>query len=258
MATQTSTVGKTTYPLSPGVADDSFTNEAFNDPLVEVIASYLAHYLNADLNARLFALRGRADEAVPEGSTFFYNPGRTFVRESVPALYVWRDKALVLPWSTVTNELRSTVRAYYIFEKLTKPADAAAMNFLFGAVASVLARATSICRHATWQFGTSSIGSDIRQVANIDGWALAGDLQFIEAMPEPGEKPVSAARNSGGDSAKQTFFPIVHATWLVREFISPSQAEQLNAGGTAAINLEGVDLEDRFIPHPGPTLPDPP
>jgi hypothetical protein len=252
VSTQASTVGSLSLPLDAGTADT-----AFDDPLLAGLLDYFAHWLNYDLNPRLANLSGRTDEAVPAANRYAYDPGRTFNRKSIPALYMWREKATRHAWSTVVDELRSTVRCFYIFEELDKPEGLRDMNGLFGVVASTLSRATRIERHATWAYGAFPANTDITRVLGIDGWDLLGDIDFIEAIPEPGSKPVTAQRNATGDGAQQHFFPIISATWTVREFIEPSQATELVAGATVTRQHDGLTLDERNLPPTAPSLPDP-
>lgn len=252
MPSDSGSVGLLSLPLPAADAATEWT-----DPLVDGLLSYLGHWLKADLDARLGTIPNLPDDACPVANRFGYEPGRTFVREAMPALFVWRnaDEQQIVQYSQLQDELRSVVRCFYIIGEFNKPDDSATASGLFAAVNACLARATRAERHSTWSYGSYSAGTPVFRALGIEGWQYQGG-KLLEGLPEPGERPVTATRNTGGDSAEQRYYPIVTASWLVREFITPGTATELNNGADVAIQHDVFPVMDRIVPSPNPEYPE--
>ncbi len=247
MPTTASTVGAHDLPLVAGDADTQV-----NDPLVIGLLSYFAHWLNADLNTRLANIAGQPNAAVPSGNAVACDPGRGHARRNPPALYMWRESIVTRPYTQLVDERVTQLRALYIFAEQLIPSET--MNGLYSLVDATLGRATKLGFHETFSYGTMPVGETIANRLGIEGWQYDGS-SFGHVQLEPGQRPLSASRNSGGDGAVQRGYPAVQARWTVRELIGQAGADALTRDIRATVKHDGSDAlwTDRVVDAPSPT-----
>jgi hypothetical protein len=245
----TSTVGAHELPLAAGTADTELA-----DPLLDGLLSYFAHWLNADLNTRLANIDGQPDVAVAADKVFPLDPGRTHAWNAPPALYLWRGPEVTRPWTQHVDERVTQLHGMYVFTLQSIPHGAQGVAGLGSLVSATLGRATKLGFHPSFSYGTMPAGHTIAKRLGIEGWQYDGsECGYVQL--EPGAKPLSQARNSGGDGAVQTGFPAVRARWTVRELIGPAIPDALTHDQKATVRHDGSDplWTDRVVDAPSPT-----
>ncbi len=213
-----SAVGPLTLPLPAGVAQSPIV-----DPTVAGLAAYLAHWLNAELNAKLANLVGTSAEAVPAGNIFLWDPARYFVRgrqdgdpSPLPALYVWRQgRSRAQDYSTCHKMREQTIGVSWIFEELVLPGSMEDRYGLTGAADAVFLKAADWRLHPTYSHGGGPVGQPIATSLSLSGWGARYDgAESVMTSPIPA---VSEARGAGSDGAVLRAFPTLSGTWTVWE-----------------------------------------
>jgi hypothetical protein len=252
MPNNSSTVGGLTLPLPAGAL-----NASFDDPTVVGLADFLAFMLNDCLNAKLANMQGTSAQAVPAGSVFPYDPGAYFVRNAIPALYVWwPGRSRRTPWTPLYDVRERTILALYVYDELVAPGALLPRNGLVAAVDAVFFRAAEHGYHPSYGYGGDPPGTPLYKSIGIKGWAYdGGEAGFITAIPRQSEGPGFGE----GDGNIARGYPSLRAAFTVYEVVgrmgkpeSPADDNNLLQFGVYATEEEpitnGVHIRGGDIP----------
>ncbi len=248
MPSNASQTGALSLPLPAGAP-----NAALRDPLLDGLLDYFAFWLAADLNAKLASMAGQPHAVLPAAPAgqFPFNPERTFVRTSIPALYMWRDEGQDgerYEQHTILRLRRiSLVHALYIFSEQTIPAGGVVQSGLRNAVDASLRAATEY-GYRTDYGHNAPLGTPIKTSLKFDGWVYLGCEGGI-MWKLPGEAVVSPTAATGGDGAVQRGFPAVRAHWEIHEQPALRAADAPLGDRHVTVDGEGVELLHRIV-HP--------
>lgn len=251
MPNNNGSVGGVDYPLAAGTADT-----ALADPVIDGLLGYFAHWLNADLNAKLANMTGVADEAVPSGSTYGYEPKAAFVRNPVPALYMWREQRIEAA-TLLTYWKRSEVTALWVFTSRELPHAFAGVEGIANAVADSLARATRQRSHITYTPTGWPQGTDIMTALGLLSLGPPRNGRFVTAgslVPTPGQRSAMNARPAGTDGHRQRAFPCVEARWEIVEEVGSARnltdPEDVTRESLVEMYEGGASILDRYLEAP--------
>jgi hypothetical protein len=247
MPTEASSVGSLALPLEVGAA-----NTAILDPALSGLLAYFAHWLNYDLNAKLASMAGVADEAVPSGRAYPYDPGAAFSRRDIPALYMWRSAQRNIHYSLIQDALESELTALWVFSEREVPTSVGAVAGLFHAVNSTFARATMIGRHSTFAPSGLEPGVGIREAYDLEGIEYLGAESGI-IFAVPGQRAATQARANGGDGMRQRGYPSVQARWRTIELVrgrSPIDPDDVTRDTRAQLFEDDVLVRDGYLTSP--------
>jgi hypothetical protein len=242
-------VGTLSLPLPAGAA-----NEPLRDPLLDGLLDYLALWLNKDLNGKLGTMAGSPAEAVPAGRRYPYNPERTFVRNPIPALYLWRDEgpdgARHDETFTILRPRRiSILHGLFIFSQQVVPTGAELLAGLRNAVDEIFRAAYEFGYRIDYGYNGDPLGTPIRKSLKFDGWHYSGCEGGI-LWKLPGEAAATAASpGAQGDGAVQRGFPSVRSHWEVHEMPSTRAPDAALGDRHLTVDGEGIEVFQRLI-HP--------
>ncbi len=249
MPSNAHSTGTLPLPLPVGVA-----NEPLHDPLLDGLLDYLAFWLNKDLNAKLGSMAGLPAEAVPAGRRYPYNPERTFVRNPIPALYLWRDEgpdgARHDETYTILRPRRvSILHGLFIFSQQVVPTGAELLAGLRNAVDEVFRAAYEYGYRTDYGYGGDPHGTPIKKSLKFDGWHYQSCEGGI-LWKVPGEAAAAApSAGAHGDGSVQRGFPSVRSHWEIHEMPSLRGADAPLGDRHVTIEGEDVELFQRFV-HP--------
>lgn len=249
-----STVGALLLPLAPGAQDT-----AVPDPLVDGMLAYLAHWLNADLSAKLTSLRGASPVAVPTGNLYPWDPttrpSALFARgkgdggaSPLPGLFCWRAGSKRANYSTLMSCREVQLKVAWISELAVLPASWEDRAGILPAAEAVIVRAVDIGYHPAYQGGAS-----IGVLLGLCRWGVifASAQSFVFA-------PTPAA---GADQPTVRGYPALVATLTAWEGIgqpTPTAAEaeprdmmvEATIVGELGEVQDGVTVMTRVVPAP--------
>lgn len=207
MPNPSANVGGYRLPLSAENA-----NEEIADPAVVGIADFLRFTLRSLLNGRLALMHGTAADAVPEGHVFPYDPAKYFVRNGLPALYVWwSGTGTRVPWTLQVDLRQRQIRALYVFDELVAPGALKPRHGLMAAVDAAFALAAEEGYHPDYGEPPET---PLIEALSLARWTYdGGEAGFLEALP------VAAGDLDG---ATQRGFPCLQGTFTVLERITPA------------------------------------
>src|SRR5262245_40761382 len=117
MLTNASTVGGFVLPIPAGPL-----NADLVDPVLAGIGAFLRFLLKDALNAKLATIQGTSPDALPGANLFPYDPASYFVRNPLPALYVWwSGRGTRLPWRLTYDVRMRRIAALYVFDEIVAP-----------------------------------------------------------------------------------------------------------------------------------------
>src|SRR5262249_59907819 len=117
MVTNESRGGGLVLPIPAGAL-----NADLVDPTLDGLGDFLRFMLRHDLNARLATIEGTSADALPPENLFLYDPATYFVRNQIPALYVWwSGRATRVPWRLAYDVRMRRVSALYGFDEIVAP-----------------------------------------------------------------------------------------------------------------------------------------
>ena len=244
MPTPNANVGALCLPLPA-----TRLNEEIPDPTVLGIADFLRFTLRNLLNARLAMMQGTSSDAVPEKHVFPYDPAKFFVRNNLPALYVWwTGKSARTPWTIHYDVRLRQIRALYIFDELVAPGGLRPRHGLMAAVDAAFQIAAEEGSHP--EYGDPP-GTPLIDALGLARWTYdGGEEGFLAALP-PATGDLEGASQRG--------FPSLQGTFTVLEKVMPSgrpiSPEDDNRGvGLSAYTTEtgplseGLLLRRKYIP----------
>jgi hypothetical protein len=236
MSSVDSFVGATPVPYPVGD-----TGSPISDHAVNVLLSYVGHWLSESLDDKLLDLGGSklANEtptnACPVANRFAYSHETIWPQNPRPALYFWWDgNAQTVP-KTLVYELRMRVLNFtWIYTQIRTP-KSAARNGLLAAVDATIRRAFFRGSHPTWSYsdGTTTYpaGMNAGRVAGLHEWQM-GQTKAGMFAPTP-EVP------GGREGPEQNFYPALMGTVTIWERIgSDSFDRQADANAETTIEVD--------------------
>lgn len=247
-------VGHQDLPLAAGaLATPS------NDPVVDLVLAYCAHWLKAMLDARLAVQTPTSADACPTANRWPWDPRDVWTRQAKPGLYVWqRGASRVSPETLLWDRRERTLGLFYVFEEAQLPDGYTSRAGLMATADAVLARAFDRMSHPTFAHGSAPAGTSIRlMLGQSEDLALrydGGEVGFMAEIPGGGERQGMTA-----DGRVQRGFPCLRATLTVWERIgvdTSTYEDDANGDATVTIstNTEAVDPTDttqvleRYLP----------
>lgn len=249
MIAETARVAGTTYPLSAGAARSSL-----EDPVALGLLGYFAHWLNTSLNAQLAVMTGHTATAVPY--TYGYDPMNIWVRNSLPALYVWWKSDRPIAHSTLKDGRLSTYGLLYLADEVIAPAGAQHFAGITPHVRRVLNLAADRGFHPTYGHGSDEDGTPIFLSLDIAKWGFAR-LEAGAMAPIPA---TSSAVGGPGEGGIIRYYPAVSGDIEVVEVIGqpiPVDPTNLLVNTTMEIRTnesgdttDTVEIMERYLPAP--------
>lgn len=203
-----STVGGVTLPLVAGEPQEPLADSA-----VTGLLDFIGWWLRHDLNAKLATLDGKSQDAAPVANRFPYDPGDTFVRESVPALYLWwPGKSRTVRDTMVYDRRERELTLLYVYDEHTMPGGMKARAGLLNAVDASLTAAFKKGWHPEYAPPGGSLGQRIDYALSLLRVDYTGATQgeFKAAMPS-GTGPRGGRQQGTGQAHVQHGFPALSA-----------------------------------------------
>jgi hypothetical protein len=251
MTSNASTVGAVQFPVPEGAQDS-----ALRDPVCEVLLAYLAHWLNYGLDAKLGNMRptnvAGGLSVVPRGARFDYDPGTTFVRNPLPALYCWYGRETRKQWTMVKWLRVATYHVRWYFAPLTVPKGRGLRSGLQSNVARLLHRAADELRHDTFPTVDDVLPVTLPVCGSIEAALCAQSIKLENVThgvtwESPGEElsrgdeQIQSNLGMGTDGAVQRGFPTVHSVWTVSEFVEGNQADEGDETPDGLLEIEASE-----------------
>jgi hypothetical protein len=258
MSSVDSYVGATPVPYPVG--DEG---SAISDHAVDVLLSYLGHWIAESLDDKLLDLGGQklANEtptsACPVANRFAYSHETIWPNNPRPSLYLWWDgNAQTIP-KTLVYELRQRVLNFtWIYTQIRTP-KSAARNGLLAAVDATIRRAFFRGSHPTWSYsdGTTTYpaGMNAGRVAGLYEWQM-GQTKTGMFAPVP-EVP------GGREGPEQNFYPALMGTITIWERIGADSFDrqtdanvestiEVNASENGGFVEEPIAIGTAIVSHP--------
>lgn len=214
MPTSTSPVGGLTLPIPAGTA-----NSALADPTVTGLLAYLSWSLRNDIDAKLAVMAGMSSSACPAANAFPWDPDTHFVRQSIPALYVWwPGQSRVFEQTLVYSVRERPIHAMFVFDEHVAPSGLLGRAGLLAAVDACFAKAAERGRHASYTPTGHPAGKDILTALTLHRWAYEGAQQGQMAAPIPA---TSASPGGPPEGNVKRGYPCLIGRFLVHERIAP-------------------------------------
>ncbi len=267
-------MGAVQFPVLAGSPDTPLL-----DPVCVTIGHLAAHWLNFGLSAKLLNMQPTSSEAVPSDTAgipenvFFYDPGTTFVRNPLPAIYCWGDvgkerseQFTMIKWlRTAEYHMR------YYYKPLTTPKGRGLRSGVMTNAARLMHRMADEKRHRTFPPTGLSLGVDLSPNCSVESALCLRSLKIarmthgtVWESPGQGSGGESLARSlgSGNDGSVQRGFPVLHVVWEVKEFVNGDQCDSiLDETPDLKLTLDGstgegdgyVDIMERVLQAPDGT-----
>ena len=272
MSSDSSNVGAIALPLTAQGADTPLV-----DPLAFVVAHFLAHRANLDVSPKLEEMRPFSTEAIPTApdgvpqNVGIFNPGTTFVRRELPAIYCWAAGSKLKQWTMVKflREVELHVRWY--FKPITLPPAGTAWSGIPQAVDRSFAASAVALLHSTFPPAALEMPIAMSPGQQLESALCLHKLKLVRsivgtAWESPGQSAgggvgVGARMGSGTDGARQTGFPMVHTVWLAEEIVTAGRATGADERPDITLAISASDglswtpthIMDRTLPGPDGT-----
>ncbi|MBU0572038.1 MAG: hypothetical protein KKC50_08370 [Candidatus Omnitrophica bacterium] len=202
MPTNESAVGGFLQPIPAGTL-----NSELVDPTVRGILDYLAFWLTWGMNAKMGNMQGRSPTILAPAAVFPYDPNAIYVRQSLPALYVWCAREYEEQVTLLRHCRRRDIFAQYIFQELVSPQGMTAREGLLGNVAAIFARAITWGRHYDYGYNGDPPGTPIARSVGMMAWRYRNS-EYGMSWKHPGTtEGVPERMGTGGDGAVQWGYP---------------------------------------------------
>lgn len=246
MATQTTTIGGNTVPAPASIA-----NPNCDDVTLLGLLDYFGFWIKYALDARLSTQLGAGGDACPLANRFPYDPGKYFVRNDLPALYIWHVESKYTPKTVIFDERTRTLGLMYIYEELVAPDALGPRHGVVPAVDATFFRAVQRGNHPSYGYGNSPAGTPIILSLNLSKLLYkGGKAGFL--MPVP-----AAAPRSPNDGPILRGYPALQGQIEVSEIVNVDQMEDSDLAGDFPIHIETGDttsdtvtILDGYLPAP--------
>lgn len=164
----TAALGGLTLPVAAGASLSTL-----DDPVLSLLSDYFAWWIKQSLDAKLAVQSPTSADACPTANRFLYDPGEYWVRNPVPALYVWSDRGERVDGTMVYSMRRRSVRLMYVFQELVVPTGANARRGLISAVEAAILEACERKGHESYSYGGGVAGRPVMHyVASPGMWTF--------------------------------------------------------------------------------------
>ena len=231
------------------------------------------HWLNFGLDARARSMKPKnADmvhvdkDGIPD-AVFTFDPKTTWVRRTLPAIYVWCPKAKPEQYTQVRNLMVSEYHVRWYFHPLNVPYGIDNWSGLTSGAQRLMYSANDDYRHETFPPAGLTLPIEIPQGANLETSLCLKSIRLLETdhgmtWEHPGTS-VAPGSTLGAttDGARQRGFPTVMAKWEVKEFVEVGALNTQDERGDILLKIKAsdgegigtVDILDRFMQHPDGT-----
>ena len=259
--TSAGTVGGTDLPL---VVDGP--NQRIQDLVNEGLLAYLAHWLNFTMSDKLGSMAPTGVvapfQAVPEANRFPFDPGTTFVRFGLPAIYGWCPREVTEQLTQVRQVRVAEYHVRWIFKPITIPFGRSARAGLLPDVGRTMQRAAAELNHETFPvpgtpeatlLGDPTPGQSIERLLGLQDLTLLR-LQHGTIMLSPGQEAtgesITRMQPNEADGGVQRGFPLTHMVWQTKEIVGPDLIDaQADETGDIILHIEASTGEgDGTIP----------
>jgi hypothetical protein len=235
----TSLVGGLTLPVPAGSA-----NSQLEDVTVNGLLSFLAHCLRQDLNTKLANIGGMTAYALASsGATFPWDPDTHFVRETIPALYLfWPGTSKIVDDTLVYSRRERPLVAYYVYDEHVGPKGLRARAGLLAAVDASFANAADLGRHPTYSPSGYGAGASVRNALGLLGWSYDGAQKGEMAASIP-----STSASAGGppEGNVKRGYPALRAQFTVWERIDSVSEDPADVTRDILTTIETSELDDQ-------------
>lgn len=254
MPTNSSYVGGLDLPVPPGDLNSELT-----DPAVRGLLDYLAFWLNYTLSPKLSNIQGTSAVAVPKNNRFPFNPDTVFVREALPALYVWGTNSTYKEWTLVWGMRTRTINAMYVFDPLQTPKGMIVRHGLENAADATFARASDWGRHRQYGYNGDPPNTPIAKSVGLKRWDYQQFTSgLIWKIPTGAGGEGGGSFGNGTDGAERRWFPSVRGTFSVEQLIgrdTPLYPDDVNSDISVDIQTgdntqDTVTIREGFLPPP--------
>lgn len=213
MATLVSKVGGQVLPVPVGAPHSDLA-----DSTVVGLLDFLAFMLNEGLDPKLASMLGTTPAALAPAASFPYDPGAYFVRNPVPALYLWWDgTAKRSPWTLLYDLRVRTLNVMYVYDQVEAPAALTTRAGLLAAVDATFYRAAEHGFHPSYGYNGDPPGTRLFISLGIKGWTYEGGQPGLAvAIP-----PESQREGFGeSDGANQRGYLALRGTFTIYERVA--------------------------------------
>lgn len=217
MPTNASSVGPLDIPI-PQVGGYS----AFTDPVTVGFADYFAFWIRYGLADKLRDPNDNIPDPLPAANVHTYDPQENWVRNDLPALYVWWAGESRRQDRTIVNATRiRTLRIFYAAAEVKRPKSGRIYSGLPSAIDAILFESCEQGFHYQYGYNNDPPGTPIHISLRLRGWTYdRGKEDFAQRVPN-----VSSAPGGQAGGTVVTGWPVLMGTMTVYEDI------RLPAGG---------------------------
>lgn len=236
----TSSFGALDLPVPLGIPASPFV-----DPLIIGLLDLLAFCIKDAIEDRLAQTRTAIADACPVANRFDYDPRQSFVRNPMPALYIWwSGRSKNVEATTVRNRRDRDLSLLYVAGSVKYPDGAPVFAGVMGAVDAAIAQASDRGYHPNYAFGNDVLGTPLvlsLAPKGTVGWEYTGgQVGILEPVPRRGRK--------ADPNALEDCFPALQGTIRVSERRTDSTADdEILGDGTLTITSDGVAYFTRAL-----------
>lgn len=251
MPTNAAYVGPLDIPIQEAGGYSGFT-----DPVAVGFADYFAFWIRYGIADKFRDSTTTIDEVLPEANVFPYDPTENWVRNDIPALYVW--------WSGESRRAeRSNLQAmrvrnfriFYVAKEVKRPKGARVYSGMAAAVDAIMFQACEQGFHYNYGYNGDPRGTPIQTSLRLRGWVYErGKDDFVQKIPN-----VSSAPGGQAGGHVVSGFPVFMGVMTVQEDIGQqtltSADQSTEIGFSARINdpagtREPVTIMQRYLISP--------
>jgi hypothetical protein len=215
MPTNASSVGPLDIPI-PEVGG----YVGFADPVAVGFADYFAFWIRYGINEKFRDSTTSIEYVLPEANVFPYDPTENWVRNDIPALYVWWSGESRRVERTITQAMRvRNFRIFYVAKEVKRPKGARVFSGMAAAVDAIMFQACEQGFHYDYGYNGATPGTPIQTSLKLRGWVYErGKEDFVQKIPN-----VAAAAGGQAGGHVISGFPVFMGTMSVSEDISTSE-----------------------------------
>lgn len=233
----TSSFGALDLPVALGVPASPFV-----DPVIVGLLDFLGHCINDAIGDRLSQIRPGLTEACPTANRHAYDPRQSFVRNAMPALYIWwGGRSKNIEHTMVRNRRDRDLNLLYVCAAVMYPDGAPVFAGVPAAVDAAIAQASDRGYHPT--YGTPPGTLLARQLAPPGrlGWEYTGgQIGILE--------PVPRRRRNADPNHQEDTYPALQGTIRVSELRVDSTADdEVLEDGRLVVTHEGFPILERVL-----------
>lgn len=247
-----SNLGGLTLPIPAGTL-----NSDLDDPAISALADYLRFWLRSELNTKLANMQGTSTDACPSANVFKFDPSTYWVRNPVPALYVWWEgKSATEQFSMLYDWRKRDVQVMWIYDELVAPNGLSPRHGLLAAVDAVFHKAADRWHHPSYALGSGPSNQMLPFQIAFPGLVeikyLGGTPGMVSTVPQ------TDARSGGEEGHVVRGFPALRAKFSIQERIEQDTPGDNDGLGDITINMRGndgssneyLDIMTRYVEGP--------